>query len=169
MDRTMTQRVFGICGWKNNGKTTMTTRLVTEFVSRGLQVSTIKHAHHRVDVDHPGTDSYKHREAGAREVLLAGGQRYAVMHEYRGNEPLEVDQLIDRLSPCDLVLVEGFKFATHPKLEVHRGEAARDLIAHTDPHVVVLASDSEIDSLGRPRFALDDVEGIADFIWEYVQ
>jgi molybdopterin-guanine dinucleotide biosynthesis protein B len=122
-----------------------------------------------VDVDHPGTDSYKHREAGAREVLLAGGQRYAVMHEYRGNAPLEVDQLIERLSPCDLILVEGFKFATHPKLEVHRTEAARDLIAHTDPHVVVLASDSEIDSLGRPRFALDDVEGIADFIWEYVQ
>jgi molybdopterin-guanine dinucleotide biosynthesis protein MobB len=147
----------------------MTTRLVTEFVSRGLQVSTIKHAHHLVDVDHPGTDSYKHREAGAREVLLAGGQRYAVMHEYRGSEPLEVDQLIDRLSPCDLILVEGFKFAVHPKLEVHRSEAARDLIARTDPNVVVLASDSELEALGRPLYALDDIAGIADFIWEYVQ
>jgi molybdopterin-guanine dinucleotide biosynthesis protein B len=160
--------VFGVCGWKNNGKTTLTARLVTEFVNRGLRVSTVKHAHHLVDVDRPGTDSFKHREAGAQEVLLAGGQRYAVMHEYRDHEPLEADQLVDRLSPCDLVLVEGFKYAAHPKVEVHRSDAAHDLIARTDSQVVAVASDSAIDTLGRPRFALDDIPSIADFIWEYV-
>lgn len=165
----MKSRVFGICGWKNNGKTTLTTRLIEVFVARGLEVSTVKHAHHRVDVDAPGTDSYRHRESGAREVILAGGQRYAVMHEYREREPLEVDALIDRLSPCDLVLVEGFKYGSHPKLEVSRSEAARELIAVSDPNVVALASDGAIDPVGLPLFSIDDVEGIADFIWEYVQ
>lgn len=160
------QSVFGVVGWKNCGKTTLTERLVAEFTGRGLRISTIKHAHHTVDVDHPGTDSYRHRQAGAHEVLLAGGSRLALMQEYRGQPEPPFETLLAMIAPCDLVLVEGFKMAPIDKVEVHRAEAGRPLWAHEDARVKLVASDSPIDSLGRPLFDLNDVVGIADKILE---
>lgn len=162
----MNQAVFGIVGWKNCGKTTLTERLISEFTERGLSVSSIKHAHHTVDVDHTGTDSYRHRAAGSGEVLLAGGSRLALMREYRGEPEPPFGELIAMLRPCDLVLVEGFKQAPIQKIEVHRAESGRALWAEEDSSVIVIASDVEIDPMGRPRFDLNDVSGIADFIWE---
>lgn len=117
--------VIGIVGWKNSGKTTLASALIREFSSRGLRVNSIKHAHHGVDVDQPGTDSYQHREAGAQEVILAGGQRFAIMHELRGAAEPTMDELLTRLGPCDWVVVEGFKSHSHPKIEVHRQASER--------------------------------------------
>ena len=162
------QAVFGVVGWKNCGKTTLSERLVSEFTSRGLRVSTIKHAHHTVDVDQPGTDSYRHRQAGAGEVLLAGGSRLALMREYRAEPEPPFEQLLSMMSPCDLVLVEGFKQAPIDKIEVHRAEAGRPLWAEQDSRVRIVASDTSIDSLGRPLFDLNDVSRIADAILEYL-
>lgn len=159
-------KVFGIIGWKNNGKTGLMVRLVSEFTGRGLRVSTIKHAHHSFDVDHKGKDSYRHREAGAVEVLLASRERWALMREMResaGDEPRLADHLA-RLSPVDLVLVEGYKFDDHPKIEAHRAETGQPLIARSDRGVVAVASDEPLDDLELPVFALDDTVAIADFI-----
>ena len=117
--------VIGIVGWKNSGKTTLASALIRELSARGLTVNSIKHAHHGVDVDQPGTDSYQHREAGAQEVILAGGQRFAIMHELRGVEEPTMDDLLARLGPCDWVVVEGFKTHNHPKIEVHRRDSTR--------------------------------------------
>ena len=156
-------RVYGVIGWKNAGKTGLVERLVTEITGRGFTVSTVKHAHHSVDVDQPGTDSYRHREAGASEVLLASGQRIALMQELRGvPQPLLSDLLV-RLSPVDLVLIEGFKCATHPKVEAYRLNAGKPLIASEDPSVRAVASDTSLD-LDHPVFDLDDTAAIADFI-----
>lgn len=162
----MMHAVFGVVGWKNCGKTTLTERLASEFTGRGLLVSTIKHAHHTVDVDQPGTDSYRHRLAGASEVLLAGGSRLALMREYRGQPEPAFESLLQMLSPVDLVLVEGFKMAPIDKIEVHRAAAGRPLWATDDPRVRLVASDVAIDSLGRPLFDLNDVIGIADAMLE---
>lgn len=159
-------KVFGIIGWKNNGKTGLMVRLVREFTGRGLRVSTIKHAHHSFDVDHQGKDSYRHREAGAVEVLLASRERWALMRELRDqtrDEPRLADHLA-RLSPVDLVLVEGYKFDDQPKIEAHRAETGQPLIARSDPGVVAVASDVGLSGLDIPVFALDDTAAIADFI-----
>lgn len=157
-------RVFGIVGWKNNGKTTLVERLVGEFTVAGYRVSTVKHAHHAVDLDQPGKDTWRHRQAGAQEVVLATARRWAVIHELRGAAEPSLDELLTRLSPADLVLVEGFKRSTHPKLEVHRRERATPLLAHEDPSIVAVASDMPLADLSLPRFDLDDVAGIAAFI-----
>jgi len=155
--------VYGITGWKNSGKTGLVERLVTELTARGLRVSTVKHAHHSVDVDQPGRDSYRHRAAGATQVLLASAHRVALMEELRGAPEPTLEELLTRLSPVDLVLVEGYKRDRHPKVEAHRTETGQELIAREDPTVRAIASNAapEID---RPVFDLDDTAAIADFI-----
>tara|TARA_R110002020_G_scaffold104547_29_gene244579 strand:- start:1049 stop:1540 length:492 start_codon:yes stop_codon:yes gene_type:complete len=156
-------KVYGVTGWKNAGKTGLVTRLVSEIAGRGLTVSTLKHAHHTFDVDQKGRDSYRHREAGASEVLVAGAARYALMGELRGEEEPSFTQLLARLKPVDLVLVEGYKREAHPKIEAYRAEAGHDLIAPGDPSIRAIASDVAID-VDRPVFDLDDTTAIADFI-----
>lgn len=155
--------LFGVVGWKNAGKTGLMERLVTEITGRGLSVSTIKHAHHSFDVDHPGKDSYRHRAAGAREVLLASGERFALMHELRGADEPTLEALLAKLSPVDLVLVEGYKRDAHPKIEAHRAVTGSPLIAPDDPSIRAVASDTPL-ALDRPVFDLDDTVAIADFI-----
>tara|TARA_R110000868_G_scaffold363732_2_gene626093 strand:- start:10556 stop:11059 length:504 start_codon:yes stop_codon:yes gene_type:complete len=155
--------VIGIVGWKNCGKTTLAAALIRELSGRGLTVNSIKHAHHGVDVDQPGTDSYQHRDAGAREVILAGGQRFAIMHELRGAEEPTLDELLARLGPCDWVVVEGFKTHSHPKIEVHRRESSRAPLHPENASIIAVATDYASEFAG-PCFDLNDVSGIADFI-----
>jgi len=157
-------KVFGIVGWKNNGKTGLMERLVGEITARGLAVSTIKHAHHRFDVDLRGKDSYRHREAGAHEVLLASRHRFALMHELRDQAEPNLGDLLARLAPVDLVLIEGYKRDHHAKIEAHRTATGQPLIAREDPTVVAVASDIAIDDLDRPVFSLDDTDAIASFV-----
>lgn len=156
-------RVFGVVGWKNAGKTGLMERLVTEITGRGHTVSTIKHAHHSFDVDQPGKDSHRHREAGAREVLLASANRFALMHELRNAAEPTLDDLLARLGPVDLVLVEGYKRDAHRKVEAFRAETGNPLIAPGDPTIRAVASDTDL-SLDRPVFDLNDTSTIADFI-----
>lgn len=156
-------KVFGVTGWKNSGKTGLMERLVGEFCARGLSVSTIKHAHHAVDVDQAGTDSHRHRVAGASEVVLASGARVALMQELRGAPEPSLADLLARLSPVDLVLVEGYKREAHPKIEAHRAETGHPLIAPDDPQIRAVASDTPLD-IDRPVLDLNDTAGIADFI-----
>jgi len=157
-------KVWGVVGWKNSGKTGLVERLVTEFLSRGLSVSTLKHAHHRFDVDQEGKDSHRHRVAGAHEVLLASRNRWALMHELRDEDEPGLDELLQRLSPVDLVIVEGYKRDSHAKIEAHRAETGSPLIAPGDASVRAIASDSAIALDDRPVFDLDDTTAIADFI-----
>ncbi|MEM7718704.1 MAG: molybdopterin-guanine dinucleotide biosynthesis protein B [Pseudomonadota bacterium] len=156
--------LWGVTGWKNSGKTGLMERLVAEFSSRGLVVSTVKHAHHAFDVDHPGKDSYRHRVAGAKEVLLSSRNRWALMHENRDSAEATLDALLASLSPADLVLIEGFKREGHPKIEAHRKETGALLIAPEDPTIRAIASDSGASVPGRPTFHLDHTADIADFI-----
>jgi molybdopterin-guanine dinucleotide biosynthesis protein B len=161
----MTQRVFGVAGWKNSGKTTMTERLVAELSGRGWTVATVKHAHHDADVDHEGTDSFRHRSAGAREVALVTGRRWALMHELRDEPEPSLGDILGRLSPCDLVLVEGYKREPHAKLELRRRGAKEGTpLAPGDPSIVAVAADVAVAETGLPVFGLDDVVAIADCI-----
>ena len=156
-------RLYGIVGWKNAGKTGLMERLVTEITGRGHSVSTIKHAHHSFDVDHPGKDSHRHRVAGATEVLLASRNRFALMHELRDQPEPTLDALLTRLSPVDLVLIEGYKRDSHPKIEAHRAATGNPLIASDDPTIRAVAADVIL-TLDRPVFDLNDTASIADFI-----
>ena len=156
-------RLFGVVGWKNAGKTGLMERLVTEITERGFTVSTVKHAHHTFDVDHPGKDSYRHRVAGATEVLLASRNRFALMHELRDTHEPSLAELLTKLAPVDLVLIEGYKRDTHPKIEAHRSVTGNPLIASDDPTVRAIASDTALE-LDRPVFDLNDTSAIADFI-----
>jgi molybdopterin-guanine dinucleotide biosynthesis protein B len=156
-------KVWGIVGWKNTGKTGLTERLVAEFCARGLTVSTVKHAHHAADMDRPGTDSYRHRAAGASEVVLATPARVAILQELRSAPEPGLEALLARLSPVDLVLVEGFKHEPMPKIETHRAETGKPLLAAEDRMIRAVASDGPLD-LDVPVLALDDTRAIADFI-----
>ncbi len=156
-------KVYGVVGWKNAGKTGLMERLVTEIAGRGISVSTVKHAHHTFDVDHPGKDSHRHRSAGAREVLLSSRNRVAIMQELRDAPEPPLSALLERLSPVDLVLIEGYKRDAHPKVEAHRAETNNPLIAPSDPTIRAVASDVPLD-LDRPVFDLNDTEAVADFI-----
>ena len=156
-------RLYGVVGWKNAGKTGLMERLVTEITGRGVRVSTVKHAHHSFDVDHPGKDSFRHRKAGATEVMLASRNRFALMHELRETEEPQLSDLLARLSPVDLVLIEGYKRDQHPKVEAHRAVTGNPLIAPDDPTIRAVASDTPVD-LDRPVFDLNDTRAIADFI-----
>lgn len=161
----MKQRVFGVAGWKNSGKTTMTERLVAELTRRGWTIATVKHAHHDADVDHEGTDSFRHRRAGAREVALVTGRRWALMHELGGQPEPSLTEILARLSPCDLVLVEGYKREAHAKLELRRKGAKEEApLAPGDKSIVAIAADVPVIEAGIPVFHLDDIGAIADFI-----
>ena len=163
----MTHRVFGITGWKNSGKTTLTERLVTELTGRGYTVSTIKHAHHDFDIDVPGTDSFRHRAAGASEVAIVSANRWALMHEARDEAEPALEEILARLSPCDLVLVEGYKREDHLKIEARRKDTAtRAPLAETDPKIVAVAADYPMQGSALPVFDLDDIRAIANFIVE---
>jgi molybdopterin-guanine dinucleotide biosynthesis protein MobB len=153
-----------VTGWKNTGKTGLVVRLVAAITARGFTVSTVKHAHHLVDVDQPGRDSFRHREAGAREVILASGRRWALMRELRDEPEPPVEALLARLAPVDLVLIEGYKRGGHPKIETHRAAAGRPLIAPEDPTILAVASDAPLPGLGVPVFDLDDTDAIAAFV-----
>ena len=159
-------KVFGLAGWSGSGKTTLLVRLIPELTKRGISVSTIKHAHHKFDVDKPGKDSYRHREAGATEVLVASGRRWALMHELRNEPEPGLDTLLSQMSPVDLVMVEGFKAHGHDKLEVWRSDTGERLIHPEDPHVIAIATDRPVPQVLLPRFDLEDVSAIADFIVE---
>ena len=156
-------KIYGVTGWKNAGKTGLMERLVAEITSRGLSVSTIKHDHHSFDVDHPGKDSHRHRVAGAHEVLLASKNRIALMQELRDHEEPELAHLLTRLSPVDLVLIEGYKRDRHPKIEAHRAVTGQPLIAPGDDTIRAVASDVPL-TLDRPVFGLDDTIALADFV-----
>jgi molybdopterin-guanine dinucleotide biosynthesis protein B len=156
-------RVFGLAGWSGSGKTTLLTRLIPELIGRGISVSTIKHAHHEFDVDKPGKDSWLHRQAGAREVLVASSRRFALMHELRDAPEPSLDELIARMTPVDLLLVEGFKAHAHPKLEVHRPSVGKPFLYPADPHIVAVASDEAL-TVALPVLPLADVAAIAEFI-----
>jgi len=156
-------KLYGVTGWKNNGKTTLVERLVTEITGRGFKVSTIKHAHHAFDIDHEGRDSYRHREAGAKEVLVGSGKRWALIHELRGADEPSLEDLLARLSPCDLAIVEGYKRDRHPKIEAYRAEVGKGLIAEDDDTIKLIATDKPLE-IDRPQLPLDDVTAIADFI-----
>jgi molybdopterin-guanine dinucleotide biosynthesis protein B len=158
-------KVFGIAGWKNSGKTGLAVRLVTEFTRRGYRISTMKHAHHDFDIDKVGADSFRHREAGAHEVALVSGTRYAIMHEMRGEPEPAFEEIFSRLAPCDLVLIEGYKREPIPKIEARRLQSAnREPLAPTDPHIAAIAADHPVADTSLPVFDLDDTTGIADFI-----
>lgn len=161
----MNARVFGITGWKNSGKTTLTERLVAEFAARGRRVSTVKHAHHDFDIDKEGTDSFRHRRAGATEVAIVSDRRWALMHELRGEDEPSLKVVLSRLAPCDIVLVEGYKREAHDKIEARR-RGARDTapLSANDPHIVAVAADFSPAGETLPVFDLDDVKSIADFI-----
>ncbi|RWN51789.1 molybdopterin-guanine dinucleotide biosynthesis protein B [Mesorhizobium sp.] len=161
----MMRRVFGITGWKNSGKTTLTEKLVAELVRRGWKVSTVKHAHHAFDIDKPGADSFRHRQAGATEVAIVSDRRWALMHELRGEDEPTLDAILSRLGTADIVLVEGYKREAHSKIETRRMEA-KDWapLSVNDPHIVAIAADFAIADESLPVFDLDDTRSIADFI-----
>ncbi len=156
-------KVFGFAGFSGSGKTTLIEALIPRFVMEGLRVSLIKHAHHEFDIDRPGKDSYRHREAGATEVMLASAKRWVLMHELRSEREPELPQLLERFAPCDLVLVEGFKRQPIPKLEIHRTAAAKPLLFRHDEHIIAIATDEPLDTI-LPQFALEDYDAIAEFI-----
>lgn len=161
-------QVFGLAGWSGSGKTTMMERLLPAISARGISVSTIKHAHHAFDIDKPGKDSFRHREAGAREVMISSTNRWVLMHENRGDAEPTPDELLARMSPVDLVLIEGFKSWPHFKLEIHRRGVGDGVLCHQDPTIVAVASDHQIANLHIPVIDLADTETIVDFVLDYV-
>jgi molybdopterin-guanine dinucleotide biosynthesis protein MobB len=156
-------KIFGVAGYKNAGKTGLMERLVTEITGRGFSVSTLKHAHHAFDVDHPGKDSFRHREAGAHQVVLSSGKRWAMMTELRETSEPSLNELIAKMTPVDLILIEGWKRDDHAKIEAHRAETGNPLIAPNDPTIRAIASDTAL-TIDRPVFDLNDTKAIADFI-----
>ena len=161
-------RIFGFAGYSGSGKTTLIEQLVPAFAGTGLRVSLIKHAHHTFDVDQPGKDSYRHRHAGCTEILVTSSRRWVLMHELRGEPEPSFDEQIKHLSPCDLLLVEGFKFAPIPKLEVWRAETGEPQLHPNDPYIVAVASDQKIEAK-VPLLDLNDVPGIGAFILKYLE
>jgi len=160
-------RVFGFAGWSGSGKTTLIEALIPVLIAQGLAISIVKHAHHRFDIDQPGKDSWRHREAGCTEVLVSSAVRWAVMHELRGAPEPSLQASIARLSPCDLVLVEGYKSAPIPKLEVWRPAVGKPKLHPIDPNIVALATDDRtIRAPGLTIFGLGDLSGIAAFVVE---
>jgi molybdopterin-guanine dinucleotide biosynthesis adapter protein len=157
--------VFGIVGWKNSGKTTLTVALVSEFTRRGLVVATIKHAHHNFQIDDANTDSARHRRAGAAQVAIVSRDRWAMVRELKGQDEPDLVHMVTMLEPCDLIVVEGYKAAAIPKIEVRRlGGQSREVLSAHDPHVLAIAADHAVAGAQVPVFALDDVAVIADFI-----
>lgn len=159
-------KIFGLTGWSGSGKTTLIVKLLPALIARGLRVSTLKHAHKGFDIDHPGKDSHNHRVAGATEVLISSPKRWAVMHELRDEPEPTLEELIAKVAPVDLLLIEGFKRDRHPKLEVWRRSVGKPLIAVDDPTIVAVASNGPVPEAGVPVFDLEDAEGIAALVVE---
>jgi molybdopterin-guanine dinucleotide biosynthesis protein B len=158
-------RIFGFAGWSGSGKTTLIERLIPRLTARGLRVSLVKHAHHEFDIDEPGKDSWRHRHAGCTEVLVSSSARWALLHELRGEAELSLAQALERLSPCDLALVEGYKLAPMPKLEIWRPAVGKPKLHPDDPHVLAIATDTPgALRVDLPVFGLDDHDGIATFV-----
>lgn len=157
-------KVMGIVGWSGSGKTSLLVELLPILRQQGLTVSTMKHAHHPFDLDRPGKDSYRHREAGASEVMVAAASRWVLMHEYREEPEPSIEALIARMTPVDLLLIEGFKTHAHPKLEIHRESEGKPLLCAEDPDIVAVASDTLLPDLKVPRLDLNDPKAIAGFI-----
>jgi molybdopterin-guanine dinucleotide biosynthesis adapter protein len=156
-------KIFGFAGWSGSGKTTLIEKLIPRFAGAGLRVSLIKHAHHTFDVDQPGKDSYRHRHAGASEILVTSSRRWVLMHELRGAHEPAFEDHVKRMSPCDLLIIEGFKFAPIPKLEVWRAATGEPLLHPNDPHIVAVASDAKLQT-ALPLLDLNDDSAIASFI-----
>jgi molybdopterin-guanine dinucleotide biosynthesis protein B len=157
-------RIFGLAGWSGSGKTTLMAALIPEIVARGVTVSTVKHAHHSFDIDQPGKDSWRHRQAGAREVMIASAHRWALMHELRDDPEPELDLLLRQMSPVDVVLIEGFKRHRHPKVEIYRRSLGKPLLHPDDPDIVAIASDEPHAEFLVPWVPLSDVGTIADLV-----
>ncbi|MFP5516959.1 MAG: molybdopterin-guanine dinucleotide biosynthesis protein B [Alphaproteobacteria bacterium] len=158
-------KIFGLTGWSGSGKTSLMVRLIPALTGRGLRVSTVKHAHKGFDIDHPGKDSHNHRVAGATEVLVSSPRRWALMHELRDGEPeLTLEQLIGKVAPVDLLLIEGFKRDRHEKIEVWRADVDKPLIAPEDPTIVAVASDGPVPGCPVPVLDLNDAEAVAALI-----
>ena len=157
-------KVLGIVGWSGSGKTTLLTRLIPLLVSRGLRIATLKHAHHAFDVDQPGKDSYEHRKAGASEVIVSSARRWVQMHEIGDGAEATLAEHLRRLSPCDLVLVEGYKSERHPKLEVFRESVGKSALHPTDERIVAVASDRQLPGLAIPQVDLNDIAAVADVV-----
>ena len=159
-------RVLGIVGWSGSGKTTLIMSLIPVLTARGLRVATLKHAHHKFDVDQPGKDSYEHRKAGACEVIVSSARRWVLMHELGDGPEATLPELLAKVSPCDLILVEGFKSERHPKLEVFREAAGNAPLHPEDQHIVAIASDRTLPDAGIPVVDLNDVAAVADLVLE---
>jgi molybdopterin-guanine dinucleotide biosynthesis protein B len=161
-------RIIGLAGWSGSGKTTLITKAIPRLLARGVRVSTIKHAHHGFDLDQPGKDSFMHRAAGATEVAISSANRWAVLHELRGEPEWNLSDLLAKLSPVDLILVEGFKRdRLVPKLEIYRGANGKPLLFPEDPSIVAIASDGPLPAATVPVVDLNDIEGIADVLLKY--
>jgi molybdopterin-guanine dinucleotide biosynthesis protein B len=159
-----TMRIIGLAGWSGSGKTTLIKKVIPRLIARGLKVSTLKHAHHGFDLDQPGKDSFFHRAAGATEVVVSSAKRFAILHELRDEPEWDLPALVARMSPVDLVLVEGYKRDPFPKLEIHRAANGKPLIHPDDPHVVAIAADIPLSDAKVPVVDLDDIEAIADIL-----
>jgi molybdopterin-guanine dinucleotide biosynthesis protein B len=157
-------KIIGLAGWSGSGKTTLLAKLIPALIKRGVKVSTVKHAHHHFDLDKPGKDSYVHRESGASEVFISSANRWAQMHELRGEPELHLRDILQKMTPVDLVIVEGFKREQHPKIEIHRNEVGKPLLQPEDNWIVAIASDTKIPRAGVPVISLDDIEKIADVV-----
>ena len=160
-------KVIGIAGYSGSGKTTLIEKVIPLLVAEGLTVSLVKHAHHAFDVDQPGKDSYRHRSAGCTEVLVGSGRRWALMHELRGAPEPTLSEQLRHLSPCDVVIVEGYKKEPIDKIEVHRRDAGAPLLFRDDPHVVAIATDEPLETR-LPQIALDDAAGVARFVMQHL-
>ena len=160
--------VIGFAGWSGSGKTTLVEQVVRILTARGVVVSLVKHAHHSFDIDHRGKDSWRHRQAGCREVLISSRNRWSLVHELHDEEEMSLDELLARLSPCDVALVEGFKRAAIPKIEVYREGVCESLLFPEDPHIVAVATDSiTLDTGARARLDINRPEAVADFVQAY--
>ena len=160
-------RIIGLAGWSGSGKTTLLTKLIPRLTARGLAVSTVKHAHHAFDLDQPGKDSHSHRAAGATEVVVGSAARWALVHELRGAPEPTLRELLAKLTPVDLVIVEGFKREPHPKLEVYRAAVRKPLLQPDDAHIVAIAADTPLPAAAVPVVPLDDIETIADVVMQH--
>ena len=160
-------RIIGLAGWSGSGKTTLVTKLLPCLIARGLRVSTLKHAHHGFDLDQPGKDSFMHRAAGATEVIISSARRWAILHELRDEGEWDLRDLVAKMSPADLVLVEGYKRDAFPKIEIHRVENGKPLIHPDDPHVVAIASDVALPQAKVPVIDLDEIERIVDILLKH--
>ena len=161
-------KIFGFAGWSGSGKTTLVKAVIPALIAQGLKVSTIKHTHHNFDIDKPGKDSFEHRVAGAHEVVITGAARWALLHENRGEPEPGIETMLARMSEVDLVLIEGFKSYSHPKMEVFRPEVGKPMICADDTSIVAVASTISLD-VTIPQIDLDDIEAVADFVINFCE